>query len=125
MGLGAASWETVGWREHAMGGRAGETVRHPPRRGEQIGARTSTDVERNDGRWCRVGRNESVGETTDAVEVGAAKSVDRLIRVADGQQIAPTDEEGQQLFLRGVGVLVLVDDDERMRGPDLLQHKGF
>ena len=108
-----------------MRGRAGQPLRDPTRRGEQMSPARRLTSSAIDGGRRSVGCPKAVGEATDAFEVGAAKSVDRLIGIADGKQVATTDEQRQQLFLGRVGVLVLVDDDERVSGPDLLQHKGF
>ncbi len=70
--------------------------------------------------WCR-GRDrrrltragaELVGELQDAADVGAPESVDRLVGVADDDQVAAvTGQSAEQLDLARVGVLVLVDED--------------
>ena len=61
---------------------------------------------------------ERLGEVEDAVHVGAPEGVDRLVRVAEGDQVvrrpgAPpvAGQRVQQPHLRRVGVLVLVDED--------------
>ena len=51
-------------------------------------------------------------EVEDVADVGAAPSVDRLIVVADDADVAVlAAEELDQLVLRAIGVLVLVDED--------------
>lgn len=51
-------------------------------------------------------------EVQDVVDVGAAERVDRLVRVAEGDQCAAGSGQGaQQSQLGGVRVLVLVDED--------------
>ena len=55
-----------------------------------------------------------VGEARDAGDVGAAEAVDRLVGVADRDQVAAVaGEQPQQLDLRRVGVLQLVDEHVR------------
>ena len=57
-------------------------------------------------------------EVPDAVDVGPAEAVDRLVRVADRHQVAAAPgQQPQQLDLGRVGVLQLVDEDDRPRGP--------
>ncbi len=51
-------------------------------------------------------------EVEDAADVGAAEPVDRLVGVADDDEVAAVaGERPQQGDLAGVGVLVLVDED--------------
>src|SRR5205823_5969736 len=81
------------------------------RSGEQGGAAAAAGAQGDDGGRGAVGGAEVLGETRDRGRVGAAERVDRLVRVADGDQLAAVaGERVQQLFLRGVGVLVLVDE---------------
>ncbi len=69
--------------------------------------------------------SKAVGEAADAFEVGAAKSVDRLVGIANREQVAATDQQREQLLLGWVGVLVFVDNHELMSRPNLLQDKGI
>ena len=58
-----------------------------------------------------VGVPEPLGELDDAARLGAAEGVDRLVGVADRDQVAAAaGEQLEQLDLGGVGVLVLVDE---------------
>ena len=61
------------------------------------------------------------GEVEDAVDVGPAEAVDRLVGVADHDEVASVArqrlEEGD---LAGVGVLVLVDEDVAVAGAQLV-----
>ena len=66
------------------------------------------------GAGAPVGRAEGLGEAFDARHVGAAEAVDRLVGVADRDQVATAArKQPEQLDLRGVGVLQLVDEDHR------------
>ena len=50
---------------------------------------------------------------SDALDLAAPERVDGLVRVADDDEIAAAaGEQGEQLLLRRIGVLVLVDDHE-------------
>ncbi len=67
-------------------------------------------------------------EIQDVRQAGAAKTVDRLVVVADyGQVIARPrrGEEFDQLELHGVGVLEFVDQDPGELLPRLFQHQGL
>ena len=58
------------------------------------------------------GVREVVLEVEDVADVGLAPAVDRLIRVADDEEVAPALGQGRdQHVLDPVGVLVLVDED--------------
>ena len=64
-------------------------------------------------------------EVEDVADVGAAERVDRLIRVADGAEVAVLGREQlQQPVLRVVRVLVLVDEDVAERLPPALLRLG-
>ncbi len=59
-----------------------------------------------------VAAQELVREPQHPADVGATEPVDRLVGVAHDQQVAPVaGQRPEQRHLRGVGVLVLVDDD--------------
>ena len=71
-----------------------------------------------------VGGPEPVREAPDDIDVCAAECVDRLVRVADDHQIAAAaGQQGQQLLLRRVGILVLVDDQEPTNGPFAVEQR--
>lgn len=109
-----------------VGGEPGQrhALGEQPGGGEQAGAGAAGGAE--DADRAAEGR----GEVEDAVDVGAAEGVDRLVRVAEGEHRAPTRrpaaapggpgrparERAQQPDLRRVGVLVLVDEDRVVRG---------
>src|SRR5690606_25164616 len=58
-------------------------------------------------------------------DVCAAEGVDRLVGVADGDQVATVAGEcAQQAHLGGVGVLVFVDEDVAVAGAQLLAQAG-
>jgi hypothetical protein len=65
-------------------------------------------------------------EVEDVAQVGAAEGVDRLVRVADGDQVAVAlaGELLGEAVLGGVGVLVLVDVDEDRPLLHPLEHVG-
>ena len=109
----------------AMRGRPGQPLRDPTRGGQQVLARAPAHVELDHGGRRAVRCPKAVGEAADAFEVGAAKSVDRLIGIANRKQVAAADEQREQLLLGRVGVLVLVDDHELVSRPNLLQDKGI
>lgn len=89
---------------------------------DQVCAGAAPGGEDGDGRGRAVGAAEGLGEFQDAVDVGAAEGVDRLVRVTEGDQGAPAARSGHggtvvagerphQPDLGGVGVLVLVHVD--------------
>nr|BFE83357.1 hypothetical protein GCM10020093_059580 [Planobispora longispora] len=55
---------------------------------QEAGAAAAADAQREDRRPLAVGAAEPVGEVHDPVDVGAAEPVDRLIGVADRDQVA-------------------------------------
>ena len=66
---------------------------------------------------------EAARELQQATNVRAPEPVDRLVGVADNDQITTVTRDGaKQLFLRGVGVLVLIDEHRAVAGTDVLQH---
>ncbi len=80
---------------------------------EQDRSGPARHVERDDRSGRAVGGREPVGEAPDDLDLGTTERVDGLVRVADDDQVAAAaGEQGEQLFLCRVGVLVLVDDDE-------------
>ena len=73
----------------------------------------------------RVRAREVVLELEDVADVGAAAAVDRLVRVADDEDVAVLlGEELEQPVLRVVRVLVLVDEDVAERFLPLLARLG-
>ena len=72
--------------------------------------RRQTPSETRPGRPA-VGVPEAVGELDDAPRLGPAEGVDRLVGIADGDEVAAAaGQQLEQLDLGGVGVLVLVDE---------------
>ena len=68
-----------------------------------------------------IGAGEVGGELEDAAHLGPAEPVDRLVRVADDDEVAAVAGEGaEQGHLAGVGVLVLVDEDVLELTPQLV-----
>ncbi len=108
----------AGGQQGAVGGElvGGQPAhRHPagefPGGGEQHGAGAPGHPQHLDLGGPAVGLPEGVGELQDAVHVGAAERVDRLVGVADRDQVPPAAGQPlQQPDLGGVGVLVLVDE---------------
>ncbi len=90
--------------------------RHPPGEfaggGEQHGTRAAGHPQHLDLGGAAVRVPEGLRELQDAVDVGAPERVDGLVRVPDGDQLAPAaGQPPQQPDLGRVGVLVLVDED--------------
>ena len=103
-----------GGDEAAVRGRAAELGGDASRGGEQVGAGAARGRERDHAGVGPVGAFEALGEVADAVDLGAAERVDRLVGVADDDEVAAAaGEELEQLLLGGVGVLVLVDEHDR------------
>ena len=73
----------------------------------------------------RAGRvAERAGEAEQPADLGPPERVDRLVRVADRDEgRGRADEPLQQPQLRRVGVLQLVDEDERVRATQLRLHR--
>ena len=72
-----------------------------------------------------VGVPEPVGELDDAPRLGTAERVDGLVGVADRDEVAAAaGEQGEELDLGGVGVLVLVDEQPAGTLPLLPQQFG-
>ena len=68
---------------------------------------------------------ERLLELQDVAEVGAAEPVDRLVRVADdGDVVVAAGEQQDDLVLRLVGVLVLVDEDVLEALAVVVEHVG-
>ena len=94
---------------------------HALRRREQPRPEPAGGAQRDDVGRRPVGPGELARELEDAAHLGAAEGVDRLVRVThDGEVAAVTGEVVQQLDLRRVGVLVLVDEDVREAAAQLL-----
>ena len=116
--LGATGRGAGSRPQRPVRGRAGQPDRDPPARGEQHRAGPPGGVQRDRGHRRPVGRRECVGEAADGVRVGAAEGVDRLVRVADRDQlVGPVRQHPEQLLLRRVDVLILVDEDPPAPGP--------
>ena len=72
-----------------------------------------------------LGVGEILFEVEDVADVGLAPAVDRLIRIADDEQVAVLRREGgDQDVLDAVGVLILVDQDVRVALLIALQQGG-
>ncbi len=104
---GAAAPTPAGWRRPAPRRSDASARARPP--GAGIPARS---------------RNSS-GKSRMPRGFGAAELVDRLVRVADGDDLpARLDELAEQADLRRVGVLVLVDEHDLGRSPYLRADLG-
>ena len=96
--------------------RAAEPGGDPPGGRQQLRPAAAADRSATVGAGSRRHGREAVGNA-GCRDVGAAEGVDRLVGVADGdQEPAAAGEQLQQLLLRRVGVLVLVDEDLRRSG---------
>ena len=96
------------------GDRAGDarSPRRSPGRPQQPRAEPARRAQRDDRRAGARRRRELAREVEDAAHVGAAEAVDRLVGVADDDQVAAVaGQRLEQRDLAGVGVLVLVDED--------------
>ena len=83
----------------------------------------SRGAQHDDRRGTAVGSGERVAEGEDAGGVGPAEGVDRLVGVADDDELGPgRHETGEQPDLRRVGVLVLVDEHRAVAGAQLALH---
>lgn len=88
---------------HALGEQAGS--------GQQGGGGAAGGPEHLYGGRNAVRAREGAREFQDAVHVGAPERVDRLVGVAEGDEVAAAAGEGvQQSYLGRVGVLVLVHE---------------
>lgn len=95
------------------GEAGGETARGLEDRRRHAAAHPQRDHRRGGA----VAGAEALGEVEDGVDVGAAEAVDGLVGVADDDQIAAVaGEVAQQGLLRGVGVLVFVDQHDVVGG---------
>ena len=131
---GRAEHPDVGGVGHALGARRGDQAaligpsRQPvgdaARRGQQHRPRPTGDPE-GDGRHLATAPEPRV-DVTDRGFVGPAEGVDRLIGIADEDQlVGPGSEHGQQFGLGRVGVLVFVDQDVPPTGPLVGQQAGI
>ena len=96
----------------ALAGQVAERdlARELTRHREQLCAHTATGAETHDARRAAVAVREAGAELEDVADVGATEPVDRLVRVAHGdQQPAVACQVLQQSFLRRISVLVFVD----------------
>ncbi len=110
-----------------VGGQAAHG--HPPGDlaggGEQQGAGAAGDAQHLDLGGAAVGPAEGLRKVEDAVDVGAAEGVDRLVGVTDRDEVASAaGEPAQQPDLGGVGVLVLVDEDDVVAPAQLVLDVG-
>ena len=65
-----------------------------------------------------VGRAEPIGKAPERADVGAAEAVDRLVWIADHDQLPAIPGQGvQHVLLRGVSVLVLIDEYDVVSPP--------
>ena len=89
----------------------------PVERAQDLRTRAEVGLQRLARR--RRGQPRALG--SEQIDVGVAKAVDRLLGVADGEQVVAGDRLDQRQ-LHGVGVLQLVDHDRgKARGVALLQ----
>jgi hypothetical protein len=111
----------------AAGGQLAEAARQPggdpARGGQQHRSAPAAGAQGSYLRGLAVGGAEPVRESAQRVQVGPAERVDRLIRIADGDELPPVPGQlHEQLFLRRVGVLILVHEDRvvsvTLAGPD-------
>ncbi len=102
-------------RRDSRGCRTGghrEAAGHPPGRSQQTGAAAAAGAQRDHGRRVTVRGAELLGEARQRPHVRAAERVNRLVRVAHGDQVPAIACQGQQQgLLRRVTVLVLIDED--------------
>ncbi len=100
---------------------------HPLGGGQQPGAEASGGAQHDGVGRGAVGARELRGEVEDAAHLRAAEAVDALVRVADGDEVATVaGQRPEQGDLAGVGVLVLVDEDEPVALAQLgLVHPGL
>lgn len=104
----------VAVRAYFLRRQAGErhALGEQPGRAEQRGAGAAGGAQDLDGCRAAVRAREGRRELQDAVHIGAPERVDRLVRVAEGDEgAAVAGERVQQPYLCGVGVLVLVHED--------------
>ncbi len=108
-----------GGREAGEGHAAGEEAGG----GQQVRAGAPGGGEDLDGRRGAVDTGKGVREVEDAVDVAAAEGVDRLVRVAEGDEGTAVPRQGaQQPQLGRVRVLVLVHVDRVVPGGQLRGH---
>ena len=110
-----------------LGDAAGQPdpLRDPLGGGEDPWAEPPGRAERDHLGGLAVGPREVVGEVEDASHLGAAEGIDRLMGVADRDQVAALPGDGlQHRDLTGVGVLVLVHEDVCELGAQLVAVQG-
>ena len=91
--------------------RTGQPLGHLPADPQQLRAGSATHSQRDPAGRPVAGVPEPLGELDDAPRLGTAEGVDRLVGVADGDEVAaPAGEQLEELHLGGIGVLVLVDE---------------
>ena len=113
--VGAAGRQPVGGVDGALLGPPGQPGGQAPGGGQQLGARAPAAPQRHH-RHGATGAEARV-DLADRRLVGAAERVDRLVGVAhEHDLVGAVREELQQLGLRRIGVLVLVDEDPAAAG---------
>ncbi len=111
--LGAAARQFPCCDETPLLGTPGQPFGDPPGGGQQGGAGAARRRQRHDGHVA-----ESRVHVADRRFVGPPEGVDRLVGVADEDQLLGSfGQQREQFCLRRVGVLILVDEDVPTRGP--------
>ncbi len=113
----------LGLRRDAAG--EGQSGRDPLGGQEQVGAEPARGAQRHDVGGTAVEVGERAREVEDAAHLGPPEAVDGLVGVAHDREVAPVAGQlAQQRDLAGVGVLVLVDEDVGVAGPQLVAVLG-
>ena len=93
---------------------------------ENAGAGAAIEREREGLGRCAIGPDEVLGEGGEVLERRTAPFVDGLVGIADGGYREPIAEQcAQQLTLGGIGVLVFIEEDHLVAGPDLTGDQGL
>ncbi len=101
----------------------GDVADHSTRGGQQHLATAPAGGQRDCRRRSSVRRREPLREVEDAALGGTAEGVDRLVGIADDDEVpAAAGEQAEQLLLRRVAVLVLID--VHLGQPLLLRGQG-
>ncbi len=91
------------------------------RRHQQPRPEAASGAQRDDFGGGAVGTGEVGRELQDAAHLGAPEAVDRLVRIADRNEVSTVARErAQQVDLAGVGVLVLVDVEVAELAPQVV-----
>ena len=95
-------------------------------RRQQARSEAAGDPERDGVGGPAVAVPEVAREVEDAADLGAPEGVDRLVGVADDDEVAAvTGDRPEQPHLARVGVLVLVDEDVAEAGAQVGPHRGL